>query len=187
MHNVMVRQIEADEANPTAVPVDAPSPIISLMEELTDCVRNGKPMGNLMSRVERYCNGNQQLLDIMTNLDIRHQADRLVGFRKAQFKLEQFLQRALDRRDLNPSEALVFLGLLKTETGDIRADIKETLKVGVPVVDAVQAQASLDWSQSVTQAEVAEKYKGTTPMGRDIVNKLVISARKKLHGGKGAK
>lgn len=184
VHNVIVRQLLDDQnaANPGATLVR--SPVLETMRRVTDAVRDGTSLVPLKPLIERFTLANTELAQVVGTMFVRYQTERLVSWLEDQDQLERFLRRCMQRGDLTPAEALVFLNMTKNEIKAIAEVLSEALKHGIPEPDAGVVSSKMDYTLQVTERQAMKDFNKTTPQGREIVRKLVFRARKKLNGTK---
>lgn len=179
IQNVLVRQVADELVTPPPAPPE--NPVLTAFRGLMDAARDGKPLGETKKMLHRFCMGNQELLQIVSNLRVRYEVDRMLQLQQIQSTLDGFLFRAMDRADLTPAEALVFRASVQKDLACINAYLQHTAKATVPKIDVDQATMHIDYAEHISQEEDATAYNGTTPTGRDVVNKIVGAVRKKLY------
>lgn len=179
VHNVTCRQL-ADEAKVPDAIVE-PDPVLSGMRSIVDALRSGASMVEHKPLLDRFARANDQVAQVIGTMYVRHQFERLVSNLEAQDVLERFLHRCLKRGDLNAREALVFLGMVRSEIKAITSGLSRQAREGIPDVDSDVALEKMDYRAQQVQAEAADLFKDTTARGREIVRKLIAERRKKLN------
>lgn len=180
IQNVIVRQLLDDQHLPQRVPPREGNPILGTMRQVITAARDGKTMAPLQPLIERYTQANNDMAQVLGHMFLRYKNDQLVTWMETEEQLETFLQRCMRRGDLTPAEALVFLKLCKDEIGKNVKSLQEQLEKGVPQLDATAATTKMDYTYQITEREAMKGFEQTTPQGREIVRKLVLTARKKM-------
>ena len=178
VHNVVVRQLIDDQHDS---PDDMPrSPVLDAMRKVADASRDGTPIGPLKGLIDQQTQGNEDLATVVGSMYLRHRMHQFVSYLEMQDDLERFLKRCMKRSDLTPAEALVFLKLLKDEVKAIAESVANVLKDGLPTINADNVTARMDYSVQVSERKAAQSFDDTTAVGREVVRKLLLRARKKL-------
>lgn len=180
LHNVTCRQLN-DDAN-SEVPEGAveTDPVLSGMRSVVDALRTGGTMIALKPVIDRFARANDQVAQVIGTMYVRHQYERLVSNLEAQSVLEKFLHRCLKRGDLDSKEALVFLGMVRSEIRAITASVTKQAREGIPDVDGNAAVEKMDHTVQTQQQEASEMFKDTTAHGREMMRKLLAMRRKKI-------
>ncbi len=150
------------------------------MRSIVDALRSGASMVEHKPLLDRFAHANDQVAQVIGTMYVRHQFERLVSNLEAQDVLEKFLHRCLKRGDLNSKEALVFLGMVRSEIKAITTSLSRQARDGIPDVDSDVALEKMDYKAQQLQQEASDTFKDTTPRGREIIRKLIAERRKKL-------
>jgi hypothetical protein len=181
IHNVIIRQLQDDLANP---PQPIPeNPALALLRRVQEAKDAGKPLAEYAQEAAKIFQG-LDAEEKLTEAAIRHVRVRSISRQAAAEEyLDQFLDRCLKRGDLSPKEALVFrqqnaAGLIQ----NVKA-LLERLERGSGDTAAFNPEdmQRIDWTLQVVEKTSSHPFGQMTPLGREIVRKITMTARRKLY------
>ena len=182
VHNVMLRQLTADAANPPPPP-EVP-PALQVMRQIQEYKDNGQPLAPLESTLARLTSGADVSNRASWMLYRKYRNDKLTRYLESDARMDVTLFRMFARGDLNPTEVLVLKKLCQTEISDMAKELLQEVQEGTPDLNPAEATSKMDMSFEVSERAGAKALEGTTPQGREIVRKLVFHARRKLYSKK---
>lgn len=161
-----------------------PEPTLEILDQVVEALRTGKPLEGVRSQVERLVSNQQVKTDLINNLVLAHDFDRLVLYMKARSKLERFLFGLLEADKISASDALAYYRIVYEEAKVLTARVQEGSS---PVKDASSELDKVDLAVRQAQDALKAKLKDTSPQGREIIRRLRHKAEKILHSLDGKK
>jgi hypothetical protein len=175
VNNVICRDIVEEPANDDLDKEIPPDPTIGLLESVVTGVIDGSSLEAVKDEVTRLLGCPREKSDVIGALLRTHDYYRVAQWVRVRHDNERRIFKASQRGDLTTAESLAFLRLACAEISTITASTKaETHPDSGSMVD------KLDNAQAERDKLAAEKYKGTTPHGREIVRKKLEAEKKKL-------
>lgn len=181
VHNLAVRQLVEDAENP---PVDEESPELRVLETLVQARSAGKGFdAEIKAEAGRLLAGGESMDRLAWHLYRRHQTKKLVDWLQADDRADRFLLRLYRRGDLTASEALVMKKLSSSRVKEMAEELLQGLRDGYPEANPEEMFHSLALTAQVTTKTQTLLHK-TTPQGREIVRKLIFTARQRIKTAK---
>lgn len=192
IEQVVMRQVTDDVAvlasNPEAKikqapdgvnPANGEDPIIGIFSQLVASFKNGESTEPIREDLTRLISGQEERADLLNNLLVLHDADRLPAYLKARRVIENYLLVCTERADLTAVEALAFLKIIQTEVEAITTRIRSGT---TPVKDVEHLIEKADFVNKLDEAELARRFKATSPQGREILRKISYRLLKSTQG-----
>jgi len=178
LHNAIVRQLSDEIQNP---PAEEPvNPALQTLSQIMLARQAGQPLAPLQEDIARQTVGLDVANKTSWHLYRRYRTDKLVLWLLADDRVDQLLFRMFKRGDFSTTEALVLKKLCQTNIRELADELLAEIQSGAPEFDAGEAMAAMDYTVQVTEREGQNALVNTTPQGREIVRKLIFSARQKL-------
>lgn len=191
IRDVIMRQTNGDTTDPSIneqIRIEqariASDPVLNTLSDVVNGIRTGGSLEGFKSEINKLISNQEDRAELIDNLMLTHQYDRLIRYVKARAYLESYLIACVQRQDLSPTEALAFMKIVMTETETISNRIKSG---GTNVNDLMSLINKADFTTQINEADLAKKFSDTTPQGREIVRRLAHRLTKGLSGGKATK
>ena len=167
---VLTRQvIEQTDGVAPPPPASPPDPILEILKELVDKFKSGESTENVKAEIVKLISHQGERHELINNLLVMHDLDRLPAYLKARHLIEQYLLTCADRKDLSPIEALAFFKIAQTEIETITSRVR----IGAtPVKDVEALVEKADFVTRLSETELQRKFQSTTPQGREILRKV---------------
>ena len=161
-------------AEPANIP---PSHTLQVLEQVVEALRTGEPLEGVRGDVERLVTNQQVKTDLINNIVLAHDFERLTLYLKARSKLERFLFGLLNEDKLTAQDALAYFKIVYEES----KALTERVQGGAsPVKDASAELDKVDLAVRQAQEAMKAKLKDTSPQGREIIRRLRHKAQKIL-------
>ena len=181
------RHLEEQEVDPDSITeisgwsgVALPDPVLSLLESVVGLIRDGENVDKYRERLVTLLSGEKQMAEL-NEVPLRiHDRHRLVRLIQAQDYLEGFILKCVYRHDLKPGEGLAAAQMLGKEADAIRARLKDPVNLTATEVEKLIVQ--INPSDILNEKELAERWAGTSPQGREIMRRVahaIMKAQKK--------
>jgi hypothetical protein len=181
IHNVAVRQLKDDEETP---PIEQESPELKTLGAIAQARLEGKSLdADIKAATARTLAGGEDLDRLTWHFYRRHQTKKLVDWLEADDRADRFLLRLYRRGDLNATEALIMKKLSNSKVKELADELLQGLRDGYPEMNHEEALINVDLGARITTATQTLMEK-TTPQGREIVRKLVFTARQRVKPAK---
>ncbi len=179
IHNVMVRQLADDMANPPQEEGDTPA--LKLLAELQRRKDTGQSVVPLQHDIAAITQGMEVETRITFLAFLSVQNRHLLGWMKSGDSLNKLLWRMCNRGDLKPHEAIVLKRLQLQEQQLIAQTLREVLNNGnIQLGD--NALATMDYVVQVTdRTKIHKDFDKMTAQGREIFRKVIVRARRKMY------
>ena len=162
-----VEVIPPDEDQlPANLPVE---PTLDILEKVVEALRTGNPLEGVRADVERLVANQQTKTDLINNLVLAHDFDRLTLYLKARSKLERFLFGLLQQEKLSAQDALAYFRIVYEEAKVLTDRVQNGSS---PVKDASSELDKVDLAVQQAQQALKDKLKDTSPQGREIIRRL---------------
>jgi hypothetical protein len=163
IRDVMIRQLN-DGAAQTSV-----DPILDVLETVVNGIKHGTDISAQEERITKVILNQEQRAELIDNIMLTHDFDRLVQYAKARKVLEDFLLKSAIRGDLSVTEALAFMRIVQTESETLQNRVKSGAH---SVKDIVQMIQKVDYTIQRNEQDLAKKYKNTSPQSREVMRRL---------------
>jgi hypothetical protein len=176
IHNVMVRQLNDDLADPPEPEVE--NPALALLKKVQDARDAGKPVSVYADEAAKVLQGLEQE-EKLTEMVVRYVRIRNIRHQlETDEALNRFFKRVVRRGDLTTREALVFKQMNSAELSKAVKDLLDGLE------REAEGFKSDDFARMDVMLQVTEKsvvpFEKTTPQGREIVRKITLRARRQI-------
>ena len=181
IHNVVVRQLADDIENPPKEAADTLP--LDMLTQIMCARRDGKTLEPFKPELTRMLQSTEELYKLVWLLYRRHRCGQLVDWLSADDVVTRFLMRCFRRGDLTPTEALVFKRMSVAAIKELVEEHMKEMQEGTSLASASQANdllGKLDLNLKVGETATHSILSKTTPQGREIVRKLVFTARQKM-------
>jgi DNA-binding MarR family transcriptional regulator len=165
----VIRDAVSRDLEERGVPPMDDDVVLNTLQKVVDGIRSGTDISGVQAEVTRLVTNHESRSELIDNLMLAHDYDRLVKYARARARVENLLIRATERDDLTPTEALAFMAIIVQEAKTIQGRIKAG---ATDVKDVLALLERADYTVTVAQADLAKKFASTTPQGREIVRRL---------------
>jgi hypothetical protein len=169
VERVVCRQLIADSQDGAVVPVVPTNPTLDVLEKLITSFRDGTSSKQIQAEIEKLLNAQDERSNLVNNLLVVHDVDRLPQFLRLRAYIENYLVHAATQGGLTPAEALAFLKISQTEIETISSRVRSGAN---PVKDIEELIQRADFVNKASDRELMEKFKTTSPQGREILRKI---------------
>lgn len=177
INNVLVRELE----NPTPdAKAHAPDPNIVVLDEIARGISQGTDINHVRDDALRIAAHQPEKVNIVNAILRGVDINRLNRFVQVRDQAEHALAVAAMRGDLKSTEYLAFLRMAANEIKEIRENltVEEIMKHGGN--DSAGMLNKMDHQAQAQEQIVAQQYKDTTPLGREIIRKQIHRIKTKL-------
>ena len=179
MNDLVTRQmidVLNGEAEPPPMEPDAS---LTTLNDLVHAFSSGEALDRIKPDVDRLTMAQEDRMTLVNSLTTQHSLIRMVRLMMARDRLERFMLSSVERSDLTPSEALLFLKMIQTDMSEIQGQIKPT-----PIKDSKSLVDKVDYAQKKSIAGTLSRYDNTSPQGREIIRKIIHGLIKRDGSGK---
>ena len=176
----LLRQLHEDSDNgngtlPTAETIifEAPDLSVEILQSFAAVSRKlhaGEDLGPLKEEIVKMLYGLNEKIALSEGIMALCQSHRLCSLVQAQAKVTGYLILCAQRNDLTPTESLAFFKLFGDEIDSIRKMLDDFDGSQLRDVEGLLNSADLTVLQK--GKELRERFKGTSPQGRDIIRKV---------------
>ena len=176
----LLRQLHEDSDNgngtlPTAETIifEAPDLSVEILQSFAAVSRKlhaGEDLGPLKEEIVKMLYGLNEKIALSEGIMALCQSHRMVALVQAQSNVTDYLILCAQRNDLTPTEALAFFKLFGDEIASIRKMLDNFDGSQLRNVESLLSKADLTVLQK--GKELRERFKGTSPQGREIVRRL---------------
>jgi hypothetical protein len=152
---------------------------LTVLNDLVHAFSSGEALDRIKPDVDRLTMAQEDRMTLVNSLTTQHSLIRMVRLMMARDRLERFMLSSVERSDLTPSEALLFLKMIQTDMSEIQTQIKPT-----PIKDSKGLIDKVDYAQKKAIADTLSRYDNTSPQGREIIRKIIHGLLKKDGSGK---
>jgi len=170
----VVPQPDAPPAEDANLP---PSATLEILDQVVEALRTGKPLEGVRGDVERLVSNQQVKSDLINNIVLAHDFERLTLYLQARSKLERFLFGLLQQDKLTAQDALAYFKIVYEESKVLTDRVQGGAS---PVKDASAELDKVDLAVRQAQEAMKAKLKDTSPQGREIIRRLRHKAQKIL-------
>jgi hypothetical protein len=149
---------------------DLSDPLSDTLENVINGIMTGKSLDEYRDDIKRYIHNQQDRSDLIINLLLTKDYQRLLKFVKVRDDLEAKLLAAAGRTDLNASEMMAFSQLITEMTAKLEGRVQAG---STNVSDVMALLSKADYALQLQEETTKKKFKQTTPTGREIVRRLV--------------
>lgn len=174
VERVITRQLQQDaDSGILDLPEDedprAEDAIVNVVSKLIRSFKTGGSEGAVKVEVERLLNAREEKTELVNSLLVIHDMDRLPDYLKLRRYIEKYLLRSAFKSELTPAEALAFL---KISQDEIKGIVSQVRTNGDPSKDVGELLNKADFVTKASEKELVEKFKMTSPQGREILRKI---------------
>jgi len=175
MRDVVIRQLQSMVEGEITSETPPDGQILDTIGSVVQSIVSGTSLDAHNETITKLVINQENRANLLNNLILTHDYERLVGYLKARHLLEKHMLACLERNDLTPSEALAFMKIVQTETAEIQGHIAS----GASSINDIGALLNkVDYATQTGEKELAKKFKNSTPHDREIVRKLIYKLSK---------
>lgn len=156
-----------------------PDASLTVLNNLVHAFSSGEALDKIKPDIDRLTMAQDDRMTLVNSLTTQHSLIRMARLMMARDRLERFMLASVERSDLTPSEALLFLKMIQTDMSEIQDQIKPT-----PIKDSKGLVDKVDYAQKKAIATTLSRYDNTSPQGREIIRKVIHGLLKKDGSGK---
>jgi hypothetical protein len=150
-------------------------PLLNTLEHVVNGIMTGQSLDDQHGKIRQYIHNQQERSDLISNLLLTKDYQRLLSHLKVREILEARLLQAALRGDLNTSELLAVTQMVTEQTSKLETRVQ----AGASNVSDVMALLNkADYALSLHEDKVRDKFKHTTSTGREIVRRMIHKLRK---------
>lgn len=176
LNNVLCREINDPSQDESS---HVPDPNITVLDEIAQGISHGTDINHVRDDALRIASHQTEKVNIVKALIRGVDINRLNRFVQVRDRAEHELAKASMRGDLRSTEYLSFLRWSATEIKQIMSDMNDE-SVASSGADSASMLNKMDHAAQAQEASTADKYKGTTPQGREIIRKQIYDIESKL-------
>lgn len=187
VHNVIVRQLDA-RFQDARVQVEIEREIeeakadtvLNTLSKVVGSIKTGESItDDTRESVTKLISNQEDRAELIQNLLLTHQYDRLVRYTKIRDHLERVMLACAKRGDLTAAEALAFMKITMEQTDSISSEVKAG---ATSVQDLMGMLNKVDFAVQISEKELEKKFANTSPQGREIVRRLATRLSKAAKG-----
>lgn len=175
INNVICREI----VDPTDGEDEPSDPNIAILDEIANGLAHGTSVNHVKDDIVRIASHQSEKTEVVKTILRAIDLSRANTFVQVRHTAERALARAVKRGDLKSTEWLAFLRYSQAEL----EKIKEDLSSDANHMNSFDTQAvieKVDHARQKVDAQNEDRFKGTTPQGREIIRKQLYSVQKAL-------
>lgn len=143
--------------------------VLDTLDEVINSLKTGREITGLRERIAQLVTNQESRAELVSNMAMTHDFDRLSRYMRARASLEDILLNAAVGRTLTSTQALAFLKITQ-EQSEI---ILNRVRAGATnIQDLLSLLNKADYALQVQDAELAKKFSNTSPQGREIIRRL---------------
>jgi len=158
-------------------------PVLKILDKVVQGIKHGTDISENQEEISKLILNQESRAELIDNILLTHDYDRLVKYVRARKVLEDFLLLACQRGDLSATEALAFMKIVMTESETIQHRVKAG---ATSVKDIINLVSKADYAVQAKEADLTKKFDKTTPQGREIIRRLAHRLNKVQKGAGGA-
>ena len=187
VHNVIVRQLDA-RFQDARVQVEIEREIedakadsvLNTLSKVVGSIKTGESITDeTRESVTKLISNQEDRAELIQNLLLTHQYDRLVRYTKIRDHLERVMLTCAKRGDLTAAEALAFMKITMEQTDSISSEVRAG---ATSVQDLMGMLNKVDFAVQIGEKELEKKFANTSPQGREIVRRLATRLSKAANG-----
>jgi len=153
----------------TPLPPAPDDAVLDTLDEVIDSLKTGREISGLRERIAQLVTNQESRAELVSNMAMTHDFDRLSRYMRARASLEDILLTAAIDRSLSPTQALAFLKITQ-EQSEI---ILNRVRAGANnIQDLLSLLNKADYALQLQDEELAKKFSNTSPQGREIIRRL---------------
>lgn len=187
VHNIVVRQLADDIASPPAASDEESA--LSMLSQVMQARKEGKSLEAFKHDLARLLQNTDELYKLVWHLYRRHRCDQLLDWLTADDAITKFLTRCFRRGDLTPTEALVLKRMSTSAIKELVDEYRTAMSESETLSSHGESSdllSKLDVTLKLEDKNTHSILTKTTPQGREIVRKLVFTARQKMFDKNGS-
>lgn len=189
IHNVMFReQIDSDvstaieRANKFEHGVkddddasDDSDPLLGTLEKVIEGIMTGQSLAPQQDKIKQYIHNQQERADLITNLLLTKDYQRLVKHIRVRDMLEDRLLSAAQRGDLNTSELMALSQMINEQSSKLENRVQAGASSASDVMTLLN---KADYHLHLHENNMKAKFKNTSATGREIVRRVLHKLHK---------
>ena len=162
-------------AEGTSVEVVSPLPpapkdmVLDTIDDAVNSLRTGRDIEGLRDRIAQLVTNQESRAELVSNLALTHDFDRLTKFLRARASLEDILLTASIDRTLTPTQSLAFLKITQEQSEVILNRVRAG---ATNIQDLAALLNKANYALQLQDAELQKKFANTSPQGREIIRRL---------------
>lgn len=144
-------------------------PTLEVLNTVVQGIKNGTDLAPVYTQIARLINNQEERATLVNNLSLTHEYERKIEYMKARWALERYMFQLIATGKLKPHECMAFMRLIQEEEKVIDSTVKAG---GTSPNDIMTMLNKVDFTFQMKQEELENKFKNTTPQGREIVRRL---------------
>jgi len=175
VRDVVLRELSSRDVHTVELVSSDKDPVLDVLDHVVNGIKTGSNLTEQYPEIARLVNNQESRAELINNLLLTHDYDRLVKYVRARQSLEKFMFECANRGDLSPTEGLAFMSMVMSETETIYSRVKSG---ATKINDVVGMLNKIDYTVQQSEKELLNKFKKTTPQGREIVRRLIHKLNK---------
>lgn len=165
----IVSAAHRQQENPQNEAISINDPTLSVLQEVVQSFQDGTSLVHLKDRIDKLIINQEQRAELISQLLLSHEYSRLVKYLMVRNHLEDELVGASLRDDLSVGEKMIMLKM----ADDVVNSLSSKIQAGsTSMHDVMSIISKVDYTLQVNEGSLKQKFKRTTPQGREIVRKL---------------
>lgn len=153
----------------TPLPPAPDDVVLDTLDQVIESLKTGREITGLRDRIAQMVTNQESRAELISNMAMTHDFDRLSRYMRARASLEDILLNAAVDRTLSPTQALAFLKITQ-EQSEI---ILNRIRAGATnIQDLLSLLNKADYALQLQDAELQKKFSNTSPQGREIIRRL---------------
>lgn len=153
--------------------------VLKVLDTVVSGIKNGTDISANQEEISKLILNQESRAELIDNILLTHDYDRLVKYVRARKVLEDFLLLSCQRGDLSATEALAFMKIVMSESETLQNRIKAG---ATSVKDILGLVNKADFALQVKETELSKKFEKTSPQGREIIRRLAHRLNKVQKG-----
>lgn len=150
-------------------------PLLMTLDKVVEGILTGQSLEDQKGKIKQYIFNQQERAELISNLLLTKDYQRLIQFTKVRDELEKKLLSAALRGDLNVPELMAMMQMV----GDQTSKLENRVQAGASNVSDVLALLNkADYHLHLHEDTIKEKFKHTTSTGREIVRRMIHKLQK---------
>jgi hypothetical protein len=179
LHNIIVAKLADEVKNPP--PQEPENLALKALSQVMLARQSGASLVPFRDDISRQISGGEELDKMSWHLYRRYRSGKLLLYLQADNAVDQFLMRVFNRGGFSPTELLVLKRLIQAEVKSLSEELIQELREGAVELNPDEALTKLDYTLRTSEVAGHSMMSQTTPQGREIVRKLVFTAKRKLY------
>jgi hypothetical protein len=154
---------------PEVVPPPPNDDVLDTLDHVIEALKTGREITGLRERIAQLITNQESRAELISNLTLTHDFDRLKRYLRARAALEDMMLRAVTEQSLSPVDVLEFLNVIQEQSEKILNRVQSS---ATNIQDLTALLNKADYAVQTHDAELAKKFSNTSPQGREIIRRL---------------